>query len=233
MSNYKKFSQVLSNALEIVFPGLCLICGQKLIFNSRPYYSVCNDCYDRFEYIGGRRCRCCSRELISEIDLCTRCRNINYFFDSNISLFEYRDHIKELIYLYKFKNRTRLAIVFADMLINLIKEKGKELPVIPVPSASKKDHILRLAKNLRRKYKIKIINCLKRKGKGQQKELDFKERFKNLRGKILANKRLLNTHKEVILLDDIITTGATLSECARVLKDAGVRRVYAVTIAMD
>jgi competence protein ComFC len=231
MSNNGFIKQALSDALEIIFPGICLICGTKLLYNSRPFYLICNKCLKKMEYIGGQRCRICSRELISEIEICTRCRNTDYRFDSNISLFEYRDEIKELIYHYKFKKRIRTALIFSDMLSEVIKKIA--LPVIPVPSASKKGHVHRLANELKKRHKAVIIDCLKRKGTSQQKELDFYERFKNLKGKIIADKKKISSLESAVLLDDIITTGATLNECACVLKENGVKKVYAVTIAID
>ena len=233
MSNYKKISQIISNTLELLFPGNCMICGDKLIFNSMPFYLICNSCMDNLEYISGKRCICCSAELISEIDICTRCRNIKYHFDSNISIFEYRGDVKDIIYQYKFKKRVRISMILADLLIKTIQEFGLNLPIVPVPSASKKDHIDKIAGCLKKKYNIKVINCLKRKGAMQQKQLDFEERFNNLKDKISVKHDLIKGIEEVILVDDIITTGATANECSRVLKTCGVKKVYVATIAID
>ncbi len=233
MSNYKNISILLNNILEILFPGICVVCGNKLIFNSKPFYLICSSCMNELNYISGTRCKCCSTELISEIGVCTRCRNIKYYFNSNTSIFEYRGSAKEIIYQYKFKKRKRLSIILADLLVKTVCEFGPHLPIIPVPSANRRDHIIEIAKRMKNKYKFQIINCLRRKGSIPQKMLYFKERLNNLKGKIFVNQKQLKGLEEVILLDDIITTGATVSECSRVLKEGGVRKIYVVTIAID
>ena len=68
-----------------------------------------------------------------------------------------------------------------------------------------------------------------------QKRLKYSERIENIQGKIRLRKKIDRTFidEEIVLLDDIITTGTTLSECARVLKEAGVKKVRALTLAID
>ena len=92
----------------------------------------------------------------------------------------------------------------------------------------------RIARVLSRKRHIEIIRVLRRHRSVSQKTLSRAERQSNLSGKISLRKVKQYTIPEVVvLLDDVFTTGSTLSECALVLKNRGVRKVYAVTIAME
>ena len=124
---------------------------------------------------------------------------------------------------------------------SFLKEASEKLdiPVIPVPglpSNKRKrgwDHIEEITKILKKKYKIKIHYCLGRKHSRPQKALNCEGRIINIKDSIFIKNKNLTENKAVLLLDDIITTGATLDECARILKETHIREVYALTIAMD
>ncbi|MFP3959516.1 MAG: ComF family protein [Spirochaetaceae bacterium] len=117
----------------------------------------------------------------------------------------------------------------------------KELPlVVPVPAspAGRRrrgfDQSFRLARILERRYGAAVCRALRRTGRRQQKQLDYEARSRNLRGAIsVARRRQPTLPKTVLVLDDVFTTGATVNECARVLREAGVETVDAVTLAAD
>jgi len=206
----------------------------------QAHYPLCMMCIEKVKFIEGVRCKKCSMLLISENEICTRCREIDYHFLSNYSLFEYRGLVKELIYQYKFKAKKRLAYLFSEYLSVIINKWFNNMIVIPVPAQRKSiikrgwDHVAVIAEILGKKYGIKVINCLKKKRVIPQKELGELERFKNIKGKIILKTRCLPwIFKEIVLLDDIFTTGATLNECSHVLKEYGVKKIYCITIAID
>jgi competence protein ComFC len=175
--------------------------------------------------------------LISETGICTRCRQRSYHFTSHFSLFEYRDQAQELLILYKFENRRRIGLSLADLLAPAVRDKFSGIPLVPVPYRKKArrargwDPIGEICRLLRARHHLPVAPCLARKGGMPQKSLDFEQRLINLRGQIRL-RRSLGTRKAV-LLDDVFTTGATLDECARILREAGCEEVHAVTIAID
>jgi competence protein ComFC len=226
--------------LSLLFPGNCLVCGKELCVPEARNYPVCEGCVCALTYVSGNRCRICSTRLISERDICTRCRATTYSFDSNYSLFEYTGIAKELIYQYKFEGRHSLAKLFADLLAKVIKESYAGIPLIPVPSSRKSkkkrgwDHMNVIMKSLGRGYGIRFFNVLGRITDIPQKELSYPERLENLKGKISFDKaKVAYAFKEAVLIDDVFTTGATTSECARVLKENDISRVNVITLAID
>ncbi len=86
---------------------------------------------------------------------------------------------------------------------------------------------------LKKHFDIPVVYCLTRKGKTSQKSLDYEGRMHNLRGRISVKKSLLPLPDNVILIDDVFTTGATLEQCSVVLHSAGVKEVEALTLALD
>lgn len=226
--------------LSHIFPGICLSCGSDLAAERKKEYPVCDSCVSSLVPIRGNRCLKCGCSLISERDTCTRCRITDYIFDSHIPIFEYAGIVKELIYQYKFQDRRSLSRLFADLLGSVLVERFPGYPIVPVPSSRKSlkrrgwDHIVTIVKNIKAKYGIDYADVLSRTTDIPQKELNYEDRLFNLEGKIAySNSRLLEGVSCAVLVDDVFTTGATIGECARVLKSEGIATVYAVTIAMD
>ncbi len=226
--------------LNFLFPCRCLVCGKTMDPFARKSYHLCPTCRGEITLLGGRRCTRCSIPLISEQAVCTRCRDQEYFFSHNYSLFEYTGIVRELLYYYKFKARQNLGFLFAELLEAYLDTEKRGVPVIPVPSKPANirkrglDHMKHLARILRKDYGVRVLDCLARRGGSSQKELGKKERFLNIRGKILFTGGFNpETVKRAVLLDDVFTTGATVSECARVLLRLGLREVSVVTLALD
>ena len=217
----------------------CLACGVTLACGGDCRGPVCSSCRSRLELITGRRCLTCSRQLLSEKDRCTRCRNRDYAFVGNTSLLAYTGAARRLLYHYKFKARTRLADLFAEALDAAGLVDGDSF-VIPVPARPRSplqrtstgfDQTGLIARSLRRRTGCTVHNALRRSPGPPQKRLDYDARSRNVAGRIRsATSRPLP--ERVTLLDDVFTTGATAHECARVLARRGVRETRVVTVAL-
>jgi ComF family protein len=224
---------------EVFFPSRCLLCGELLLFQHKRGTGLCNECLPSLTLIQGKRCEQCSLPLISEQGTCLRCRERSYHFIRHSALFRYKGVPKELIYYYKFRKKYSLARLFSRLLHQEILNKYENIPVVPVPSregmffTKKENHLNPLIKRLKKDYHRRIISCLVRRGSTPQKTLSFQERVQNLRGNIIMKKSMLQGIEQVILFDDIFTTGATADECSRVLKENGVTSVYSVSLAID
>jgi ComF family protein len=171
------------------------------------------------------------------------CRTREFRFESNFSLFMYQEpSVARLIAGYKGRGRRSLAFFLAESLLRAYRPRYDGLPLVPVPcrkSSLRKrgfDHIALLCGEMKRQAQVEVLPLLLRRGKTrEQKTLNREEREKNLRGSIIPAKRsrLKNLPPEVVLLDDVFTTGATAEECAGVLKSLGIQKVYVLTIALD
>ncbi len=238
--------------LEAIFPGRCLLCGKWLSVSKEGRNGatsawgqpnvlsvpLCDPCRTSLVPIGEDRCAKCGMRLVSESVTCTRCREADFVFESNIALFSYSREAKELIRALKFDGRLRLAGLFAGLASSAFCPEWETYPVVPVPPRPGRktpDPVGRVAACLERQHGKTVRRLLVRTGGLQQKSLDLPRRRENLRGVIrLARERgHFGLPTRVILLDDIFTTGATIDACARVLRDAGCEQVYAVTLAIE
>ena len=229
--------------LELLFPGRCLLCGARLLFETAAGTEepVCASCLSALSPLSGRRCRICGAQLLSEEGTCLPCRERTFSFRSHRALFEYRGLVKDLLYQYKFQHRRRLAPLFARLLAAELERDHPDRPVVPVPSrrrtglAEGSRHLERIARLLERRHGREVWRLLRRRGGVPQKGLGFEERRRNIHGAIslVAHPDPSWRAPAVVLLDDVFTTGATADECARVLGGAGFAEVHVLTLAMD
>ena len=225
--------------LSLVFPRICVLCNLPLEWYEPDETPVCRGCSTAITGPAGDRCPCCSIPLVSEIGMCTRCRVRGYAFDENYSLYLYSGDVRELISVYKFEKERSLSRWFAGRLAETCAERFPGRTVVPVPfrpeSKRKRgwDQIEEITRHLSREADIPTSSILERRHGPSQKTLDYQARLSNLKGRIVLKKRA-EVPERVLLLDDVFTTGATLHECAEVLKETGAaRNVSALTIALD
>ncbi len=226
--------------LEIIFPGCCLVCGATMLFRDKLEFPVCSKCLESLQPISaGRRCLTCSLPLISESSVCTRCRQRSFTFQHSFSIYEYRGTIREIISQYKFSNRRRLASLLADLLAPHLEQRYPDLPVVPVPgsrhSVRKRgwDPMNEVARMLESRRGVSVFPVLIR-GRGKpQKGLPYEVRLENIRGTVAVRCGSRSLPDEVLLVDDIFTTGATADECSKALVSHGVKKVDVLTLAID
>ncbi len=226
--------------LDIFYPRRCVLCGELLLPGKPPAFSLCSACRSSLQRIKAEnRCTICSRPLVSETDLCMDCRKRSFSFNKNVSVFHYQDEIKELIYRYKFKFKLDLAHLFAEELFSIYTATFGDIPLVPVPSAKDTvrrrgfDHMGYITALIKKKYNIGTFPLLKKHKTAPQKTLDPESRLSNLQGKIELKRSKTPLPKGVVLVDDVFTTGSTLSVCASALIRAGISPVFCLTLALD
>lgn len=166
-----------------------------------------------------------------------RCRDRTFGFDSAFPLWEYAGSVQDLLISYKIGGCRRLAVFFSDRAEETLERLHPGVAIVPVPFRRSKyrkggwDQVEDIARLLERRG-AEVVRCLERAEGVSQKTLDFSARMSNLSGKIRPRPGC-RVPERVVLLDDVLTTGATLSECARVLRIGGARRVDALVLAAD
>ncbi len=240
---------VLSKSLSVVLGGeSCLCCNG--FSSSVPLCKSCQEQY-LFRWIpsvdeAGKllRCNTCGVELVSEIDICTRCRTepVLMHVDKVLGVHSYRLWKKDLLSLWKLHGVRQLSSIFASLVSQVIRSefKGKDdLPVVPVPPRPGKiskvgwDQVDELCEYLAKVHGHKVYRLLQRTTVTQQKELNRNDRLATLGKAYQVKKNAFDKHplpSEVVLLDDVMTTGATIESCSSALKCAGVDKVYALTL---
>ena len=227
------------NILKLFFPDnySCLVCSRD-IFNN-PYL-ICEVCNKMLPTIKQRICLHCGEPLVSEGNYCKRCKGTKFFVDRAISPFYYDGDIINIIYDLKYNGKKYTGKCLAKYMADcFIKSKLYADVIIPVPLCEERfkqrgyNQSEILGEELSKLTGIKMnVNILKRiKQTPTQTNLTYIERQKNLKDAFKAYKIKYIKDKTVLLIDDVYTTGATLKECAKVLKSAGVKCVYALTAA--
>lgn len=238
-----------------MFPQRCRLCGNI----SEAGLPLCRHCIqtefkpyivsDASEHSqnSSPRCKRCGRILISEHDYCTRCKpadgtqteKLKSGCDRIFTLFPYIGLGQKLLPLWKNNNIRTFSTVFAPLIHKFLTQNPElmHIPLVPVPPRPKKlrekgwDQIEDLVKDLSVYPQLTIYRCLKRQDGIPQKKLSKTDRAINLQGKIkLGAQTVPHT---LILLDDVMTTGATLNTCARTLKASGCKKVYGLCLFFD
>jgi competence protein ComFC len=223
-------------ALDVALPVRCLLCGE-VCPPGEHVGQVCPVCVGALPFIRGRACIRCGIELISEREVCTRCRSRSFEFQRNAAVFPYQGAVRELVHLYKMAGHRSLAGLFARLLAELYDRNYRGLPLVPVPGRPSVrrlrgwEHVDFVAARLQRDHGVPVLRCLRRRGGVTQKALDYEGRLENMRGAFSVVPGAIP--EAAVLLDDVITTGATLSECAAALRRGGSRTVFALTLAAD
>lgn len=229
------FQDALSRFLS---PLTCVQCG-KPSGRSVPICRVCELAYTAFTVESAERCSRCGRILISAQELCVDCRTVGAFeaIDAVLPLYPYDMVAQQLVAEWKMAANFAMTSVFAGWIAEHL-QQFPDVPLVPVPPRPGKirkkgwDQIDLLVRELEKRHHRSVLRCLYRTTGLQQKQLGRAARLTNLRGAIaMKGKRVLP--KTVILVDDLMTTGATIDACAAVLKENGCSAVYAVTLFYD
>ena len=233
--------KLLNKALRILYPRACPVCGD-IIKDGAPY--ICSLCAPLIDYMNCPRCLKCSRPLEdSGEELCEICRSKKRFFDTGYALMRHDERTKNIVYDLKYRSLKDNAEFIGYQAAGLL---GKEIlswraeAVIPVPLHKKREHErgFNQAQLIAEKFleflpenNMKLdTECLKRpEATRRLKDLKPEEREKNISGAFSLEDM---PYKRVLLVDDILTTGTTLNECARVLKAAGAERVFFLTASV-
>lgn len=234
---YDRIKIILAGA---VFPDdcRCIVCDKEIPKDSK--YCMCEDCTRDFPFNNGRICVSCGAPIRTESCYCLECQNHNKDFDFVRSSLKYEGVAKRLLIQFKFYGKRWLAKYLGEMLTETYLENVIDAQVIvPVPISYEREksrgynQSMLLAKVLSRKLGLPIVSdvLIKIKDNRQQSALSVSERRENVVGTYGIFNRDRVKGKKVLVVDDILTTGSTISEVARQLKIAGATNVYGLVVA--
>ena len=221
---------IVKYLLWLIFPRRCAVCS-KII--SRNEY-LCSECRENIEHID-KVCTVCGSEKKECI-----CKRRVFHFAGATAVFNHGDYSKQTVNNLKFRGNGEIAEFLSKEMASRVRENFGDISfdiVVSVPMHPFKkflkgfNHSERLAVLIAKDMGLSYKNPLKKIKLGKtQHRSSFKERRENVKGMFSCEK--IKAHN-VLLVDDIRTTGATLDECARELLFAGAHKVYCVTAIVN
>ena len=210
-------------------PQHCLLCRA-----AAPALALCNKCYAELPWLPAARCPQCALPTHGG-QLCGACLSHPPRFDAVTAAFVYAWPLAPLIHQYKYAGNLVLARLFARALATRI--IGTTDLIIPMPLAPARlrergfNQALEIARTVSRATGIALAAtaCRRVRDSAPQATLPWKERAKNIRGAFVCDADLRG--KRVAVIDDVLTTGATLNELARNLRKAGASHVEGWVVA--
>jgi len=222
--------RLLDKILDIFYPKYCLLCLKRGMY-------ICSKCRAKLQYIGGACCPVCSGIIRSKKyfihTVCKRHSNLDGLFP----LLKYDEKSKLILGEAKFKYTKEILIEMASMLKPIYSSLPLRIDyIVPVPLSIERTNFRgfnqseTLAKGISWKYQ----NILSRwKNTISQTKYKRVERLKNLENSFAIKKGFDIRNKNIVLIDDVYTTGSTIQECAKVLKTYGANKVIAIVWAKD
>lgn len=232
---------------NILFPQRCPICSAQIKAFSRG--SICPGCWAKAKYVRPPFCAKCGRPLRLQFDLaetpdylCGDCRRRTLYFHKARGAFEYEGVVREAIHLFKYKKiigiAREMSLFSANHFGVLFPDERFDL-MVNVPLHRKRlmdrefDQAWAVAKELGNILSIEARNDLMSRIEATppQTSMAREDRLKNVKGAFAAIKPEVIEGKNLLLVDDVMTTGATVNECAKTLLKAGAAQVSAFTLA--
>jgi ComF family protein len=207
--------------------------------------TLCISCWQRIKFIGEPMCACCGLPFdydIGDAALCAACLHDRPPYDRARAAFNYDEHSRRLVTRFKYSDQTQLARIYGAWLAKAGSEllTGTDI-ITPVPLHywrfvhRRFNQSALLAHSLAKNTGIRNLpDTLKRTRRTlPQAGLTRKQRVANVRGAFTVNPRHASTikGKNILLVDDVLTTGSTLEQCAKTLLKAGATQVNVLTLA--
>jgi competence protein ComFC len=231
----------LRGLVSLLYPSFCAACAGGV----EPGENLCDCCAGKAPLIRPPFCAKCSQPFEGEITdtfTCENCENRVLHFDVAVCVYRSRGVVRKVMHDFKYGRQIHLRHVIGRWLVAALDDPrlaGRRFDfIVPVPlhPARKRERGFNqaelLARELQRQSGIQVASVLQRtRYTNTQTQFDRAERMENLRGAFRLRRDCNVQDLRMLLVDDVLTTGSTLSECAAVLKKAGALSVHAATAA--
>lgn len=222
-------------ALDLFFPRQvkCIFCGRET-----KEYGICDSCYENLPFILPPTCHRCGGRMIGKGIVCVECKGRQSTLDRCYSILEYTDEIAKKINTFKQAGVKHIGETFAFLIDEKLQDIEGDIDIIiPVPISESRRKLRGfnqseiLCKEIMESGKVNVSILTRPTDTPHQTGLGRKNRLANLKDAFKVTDKKMIKNKTILLIDDIYTTGSTLNECARTLKDAGASKVIGLTLA--
>lgn len=214
--------------MKRLFYGLsdCLVCETPI--NTDNFW-LCQDCIDGFTINYADTCKVCLNFTIN--DICNHCQLKPPYYDNMIATYFYTKPLSTFLHKLKYNKKIQYSRILAQLFYKTIIKQVQQLPdiVIPVPIHTNKllqrgfnqsEELLKYFKNW---HNIKIVSAIKLNHTTNQVGLNLSTRVKQMAGSFHLHANLDN--KNIAIVDDVVTTGATVNELAKLCKRLGAKHI--------
>lgn len=207
--------------LNSVFPNkiTCVSCDDELRTDRERVENLCSSCKESFVYLGQKKQQITNKDL---------------YIDDYYAAYMYKDKVRSLVISFKDGNKPYIGEFIAESLESVIKQnKITAEGICYVPSSKKKrrqrgyDHMEIVATRLAKQIDLEVIRVIARHNIGVD-QTETEDRYKNIQGQYYYVNGQNIKDRNLILIDDVVTTGATVSQCSRILKENGANRVLLI-----
>lgn len=216
----KEVGKLFKSLFDLAVPAYCISCNEVVNY---PEIVICSNCYLMIPKID-------NQHIMSFLE-----RIPEQHFDNVIILFEYSETIQKLMHLYKYQEYLKLANLFSKSISDKINKHYDIITYVPLHESKERERGFNqskiiaqiVANNTNLVFGESFIS--RTKFTTTQTKLTRNQRIQNINKAFIVGKDVSNL--SILIIDDVITTGATLNECSRVLKDAGSGIVDIIALA--
>ncbi len=233
--------KVFDAVASLLYPPVCAICATPTAAGKY----LCDECDAKTTPIVPPFCSVCSEPFfgaISDVFTCANCAHRKIYFDAAVAVFRSRGIVRRVIHDFKYGRQVHLRHIVAGWLDEAMRDPrlcGRHFDLmVPVPLHPTRqrergfNQAAILAEMLSHRHSIPVRPFLERiRYTTTQTAFDRAERMENLHNAFRLRRNANVRDLRVLLIDDVLTTGSTLSECSRILKKAGAFSVHAATAA--
>lgn len=221
--------------LRKLYPPRCIFCSRVL--NDSEKLHICRECAVNVKKISVEHCPVCGRESGLGAAICWQCSLNKIPFKIHRSVYVYRDKARRAVVRLKFYNKPHYADTMGQIM-SVYAPKTSDIDIVTYVPMTKRAMRKRgynqaqlMAEKIAELVNVECVCCLEKVRETKvQSTLDFKRRQKNIAGAFRGLDNAVG--KRILLVDDVYTTGATISEASKALKRAGASDIYCITFAM-
>lgn len=224
--------------LNLFYPPRCPLCD-AVLKNGEKY--CCRNCFQNLPWIGSEYCLKCGKPVSDDTkEYCSDCLKYEHYFDQGTAAFVYKGDLRHSVYRMKHENRRDYIEFYAWIMAASCKRylnvwHPDLILSVPMQKMRKRKRGYNQSELLGKKisqylgipFVKDVLQCSRK--TEEQKTLGRKARMKNLYGSFFVKKDL-NGIQNVLIIDDVYTTGSTMDEISRTLKQAGVKHVFFVVL---
>jgi ComF family protein len=235
---------LLRRATRFFFPIQCVVCGSPLADDLIPHF--CTGCWNALRPMPTARCTRCDRPFVSQAattyspqHLCSPCVDRPPSYTRAWTLYPYTPPLQDAIRLLKYQGKVSLVSPLANLMLTALPPLDAIDLIIPVPLHHERlcqrefNQALLLAARIGQHLKISLsyTNLIRTTSTPPQTSLSRKSRLSNLRHAFAVRRPAQLVNKRILLIDDVLTTGTTVNECAKTLRRSGSADVFVLTLA--